>query len=95
MPQYYLMIFMLTTGLQIKFINAPVLKVVAKGQHTHLFHKMKFAGAVKVENGGKGPRMTIEEILVFEERVVITEFHDRFVSVALAESAQASMRESL
>lgn len=48
----------------------------------------------KVENCPERTGMPVEEIFVVGERVVITEFHNGLVSVALAQSTKSRMRQA-
>jgi hypothetical protein len=56
---------------------------------------MQLPGAVEVKNGTEGFRMTVEEILVVDEGVVIAEFADGLVRVAVSKSSQARVWEPL
>ena len=41
----------LTTGLQIDLVDAPIVQIVAEGHHAHLVHHVQFARSVEVQNG--------------------------------------------
>ena len=86
---------MLAAGLQVQLINAPVLEVLAEGQDTHLLHQMQLARAVEVEDGGKGARVAVEEVLVVGQGVVVAEVQQRVVGAALPQLAQARVGHAL
>jgi hypothetical protein len=56
---------------------------------------MQLAGAVEVKNGTEGLRVTVEEVLVVDEGIIVAEFADGFVRVAIPKSPQTSVWESL
>ena len=53
------------------------------------------AGAVEVEDGGEGPRVSVEVELHVIEAVVVTQLHDGVVSVAEAQSTQPRVRQTV
>ena len=55
-----LVISVLTAGLEVELVDAPVLEVVGKRQHTHLLDQMQLPGAVEVEHGRERARVTVE-----------------------------------
>lgn len=85
-----LMILVLTTGLEVELVNAPVLKIVAEGQDTHFFDQMQFSCPVKVQDGGKGPRVPVKEELVVLQVVVVAQLHQHLVCVAVFSDATQS-----
>lgn len=64
---------MLTARLQVQLVDAPVLQVVAEGEHAHLVHQVQLAGAVEVEDGAEALGVAVEEVFVVDERVVVAE----------------------
>ena len=55
---------MLAAWLEVELVDLPEVEVVGEGEHAHLLDEMEFARAVKVEDGGEGARVAVEEILV-------------------------------
>lgn len=66
-----LMVFVLTTRLQIQLIHSPVLQVIAERQHAHLVHQMELPGPVEVEDRAERLGMAVKEVFVVYERVVV------------------------
>lgn len=92
---FLLMVPVLATRLQVQLIYSPVLQIFREGQHAHLLHKVKPASAVKIQNGSKRARMTIKEVFVFDDVVVIAELHKRLVACTVPEFAQAGVGHSV
>ena len=70
----------LAARLQVDLIDAPEVKVFGESHDAHLVDDVKTPGPVKIEHGVEGPRVTIEEVLVVDERVRVAEVKDLLVS---------------
>lgn len=68
-----LMVLVLTARLQVELVDAPVLQVVAEGEHTHLVHQVQLARPVEVEDGAEALGVSVEEVFVVYQRVVVAE----------------------
>lgn len=86
------MILVLAATFQVKLIDAPILQVVTEGQDAHLVDQMKLSSPVEVEDRTERLGMSVEEVLIIDERVIITQLGDGFVGVAFSEPAKTSMR---
>ena len=64
----------MAAGLEVQFVDAPVLEVVTEGEDAHLVHQMQLPCPVQVEDGGEGARVSVEEELVVRKVVVVAEF---------------------
>lgn len=80
---------MLAAGFEVEFVHAPVLQVVAERQHAHFVHQMEFSGTVEVKDGREGFRMTIEEVFILYEGVVVADFSQGFVCVAVSKTTKS------
>lgn len=74
----------LAAGLQVDFVDAPVVKLLAEAQRAHLLHHVQSPSAVEVEDGGEGAWMAVKEVLVVVEAVVVAHLEQRVVRVAVA-----------
>ena len=54
----------LAAGLQVELVDLPEVEVVGEGEDAHLLDEVQLARPVKVEDGGEGARVTVEEVLV-------------------------------
>lgn len=86
---------MLTARLEIEFIDAPVLKIVTERKHAHFVDQMELPGAVEIEYRAERLRVTVEEVLVVDERIVVAELAKRLVGVAVAEAAETRVRKAV
>ena len=59
----------LAARLEVELVDLPEVEVVGEGEDAHLLDQVQLARAVKVEDGGEGARVAVEEVLVVHERV--------------------------
>ena len=90
-----LVVLVLAAGLQVQLVDPPVLQVVAERQHAHLLHEVQLPSPVEVEDGGEGAGVTVEEVLVLDEAVVVAQLHDGVVALAVAEAAKPCVGQPL
>ena len=81
----------LAAGLQVELVDLPEVEVVGEGEHAHLLDEMQFARAVKVEDGGEGARVAVEEVLVV--RLAGQERSDVILNVPLTFSSMEKGHE--
>ena len=86
---------MLAARFKVQFIDAPVLEIVRESHDAHLLDQMQFTRPVEIEDGRKGTRMAVEKVFVVHEGVVVTEIHNGLVTVAVSQSTEASVWQSL
>lgn len=86
---------MLATGLQVQFVDAPVLQIITKRQHAHLVHDVQLAGAVEVQDRAEAFRVAVEEVLVVRQRVVVAQLHDGLVGGALPQPPEPRVGQPL
>lgn len=77
------MIFVLATTLEIELVDAPVGKIVAKRQHAHLVYQVELAGSIEIKDRAERLGMSIKEVLVVDEGIIVAELGDRLVGVAV------------
>lgn len=85
---FLLVVSGLAARLQVDLVNPPVVQLLAEGEGAHLLHHVQLARAVKVQNGGEGPRVPIEKVLVLVQAVVVADLHQGLVGVAVSELAE-------
>ena len=54
----------LAAWLEVELVDLPEVEVVGEGEDAHLLDQVQLARPVKVEDGGEGARVTVEEVLV-------------------------------
>lgn len=86
---------MLAAGLQVQFVDAPVLQVITKREHAHLVDDVQLAGAIEVQDGAEALRMSVEEVLVVRQRVVVAQLHDGLVGGALPQPPEPRVGQPL
>lgn len=59
-----LVVLVLATRFQVEFIDAPVFQIIREGDDAHLLHQVKFTRSVEIQDGRKGARVAVEEILI-------------------------------
>ena len=74
---------------KVDFVNLPVLKIVTEGHDTHFIYHMELPRPVEIEDGSKGPRVTIKEVLVVKETVGVTFFENFLVTLCLDKLPQS------
>lgn len=82
------MIPSLAAGLQVDLVDAPEVQLLAEGERAHLLHHVQLPGAVEVKDGGEGAGVSVEEVLVVIQAVVVAYLHDRVVGIAVPQFAQ-------
>ena len=88
-----LVVLVLAAGFQVQLVDAPVVEVVAEGNDAHLFDQVQFARPVKVQDRAEGARMSVEEVLVVHQRVVVAQFDDGLVGGAVTQPTQSGVRK--
>ena len=56
---------------------------------------MEFTRPVEVEDGREGARVSVEEVLVVDQWVIVAQFDDGLVTVAVPQTAQSGVRQPL
>ena len=54
----------LAARLEVELVDLPEVEVVGEGEDAHLLDQVQLARPVKVEDGGEGARVAVEEVLV-------------------------------
>ena len=78
----------LAAGFQVDLVDAPEVQLLTEGERAHLLHHVQLARAVEVKDGGEGSRVSVEEVLVVIQAVVVAYLHDGLVGVAVPQLAQ-------
>ena len=56
---------------------------------------MELARAEKIQYGAEGARVPVKEVLVVDQRVVVTQLHEGLVGIALTQPPEPRMRQSV
>lgn len=83
----------LAAGFQVDLIDAPEVQLLTEGERAHLLHHVQLARAVEVKDGGEGSRVSVKEVLVVSQAVVVAYLHDGVVGVAVPQLAQSCPRQ--
>ena len=83
---------MLATRFEVEFVDSPIFEIVREGDDAHLFDQVQFTRPVEIEDRREGARMAVEKVLVVHQGIVVAEFNNRLVTVALPQSTESSVR---
>ena len=88
-----LVVPLLTAGLQIQFINAPVVQVLLEGNRTPLLSQVKFPRPVEVDDGPEVPGMSVEVVLIVLRVELVAQLQDLLSAPSPPQFAQPCLRQ--
>jgi hypothetical protein len=71
-----------TTGVNEELIDAPVLDLLAEGEHTQLLHDMQLPRVIKIQNISEEGGVPIEIVLFISHTVIIAQLQNGLFRVA-------------
>ena len=88
-----LIVSLLTAGLQVKLINAPVVQVLLEGHRAALLSQVKFPRPVEVDDGPEVPGMPVKVVLVVLRVELVAQLQDLLSAPGTPQFPQTCLRQ--